>query len=242
MTDATTLRVMPREMRMMTERILSLTGVPKGVLLAMQDTVMLSERLGLGGFALLEARFESLKAADPARVTIAEEAGPALRLDAGGQHAWVATPCLTDLLGELVQRHGTAEIAVVGAVDPHELGIVVALARRSGLEVALAGGGDEPRLIATAGTIAGDLARHEPLLRDLLENGAAIEADLWWRIYDLAQTALTPDSVASRRHAGPLIVNEDGTVTGRADNDDDTDIGFLSSPSTGKRHSEGAAS
>jgi hypothetical protein len=68
------------------------------------------------------------------------------------------------------------------------------------------------------------------LLWDLLQQGAPIEAELWWRIYHLAQKALTPDSVVSRRHAGPLIVNDDGTVVGRKDTDDETDINFLTSP------------
>jgi hypothetical protein len=82
----------------------------------------------------------------------------------------------------------------------------------------------------------------DPLLRELQQDGVLIEAELWWRIYHLAQRALTPDSVVSRRHAGPLIVNDDGTVIGRKDNDDETDIGFLISPNTGERQTESAGS
>jgi hypothetical protein len=223
---STMLRIMPREMRMMTERVFSLTGLPKGFYLAAPDLVMYSQKLGLGGFALLEQRFADLVGADPLQIAVAEEKRESLRLDAGGQHAWFVVPVLIDLLGELAGRYGTARISVVGAIDPQELQIAVALGRRSGLAVHFAGGA-ESSFAASPEPLTGDLSCDEPLLRDLLVNGTPIEADLWWRIYHLAQKALTPDSVVSRRHAGPLIVNDDGTVIGRKDNDDETDISFL---------------
>jgi hypothetical protein len=230
---AEVLRIMPREMRLMTERILSLTGLPKGFFLAAQDLVMYSQKLGLGGFALLESRFELLKWADPARISILSEEGENLRLDAGGQHAWVVVPCLVDLLGEVAQRFGAARITVANAVDAAELQVAAALGARSGLSVRAAAGG-EPLFTASPMALTGDVGRDEPLLWDLLQNGTPIEAELWWRIYHLAQKALTPDSVVSRRHAGPLIVNDDGTIIGRKDNDDETDISFLTSPTAGE--------
>lgn len=240
--QARLLRVMPREMRMMSERILSLTNLPKGFFLALQDVAMFSQKLGLGGFALLERRFESFSHTELARIRIVEESGSALRLDAGGQHAWFVTPSLVDLLGELVERFGAAEIGVGNTVDPDELAIVGALSRRSGLHVELAHG-SEVRLTASATELTGDVAHDEPLLWDLLQHGTPIEAELWWRIYHMAQKALAPDSVVSRRHAGPMIVNDDGTVIGRKDNDDETDISFLTSPKAGEDvHKEGAHS
>lgn len=241
MQSAQSLRVMPREMRMMTERIFSLTPLPKGFFLALQDVVMYSQKLGLGGFALLEKRFDSFKAADPARLRIAGEAGAKMSLDGGGQHAWFVVPSLVDFMGEAVGRHGRAEITVANVIDEPELAVAASLAARCGLAAAFSGH-PEPRFTASAAPVADRLDRDEPLLRDLLQNGAAIDAALWWRIYHLAQRALTPDSVVSRRHAGPLIVNDDGTVIGRKDNDDETDIGFLISPGTGERQTESTRS
>lgn len=209
------LRVMPREMRMMSERILSLTGLPKGFALMIGDVAMVSQGLGLGGFALLEQRLETLRGADPLALSWDGQV-----LDAGGQHAWMVVPSALDLLGlMLAQARSPAEVEVADALDPAELAIAIALGRRVGLEVRL----DGHRLSAQAAAVG------DPLLTRLLAEGCAIPADLWWRIYALAQTALTPDSVVSRRHAGPVIVTEDGRIIGRTDNDDDTDVSFIGS-------------
>ncbi|MFC4171394.1 hypothetical protein ACFOYU_04890 [Microvirga sp. GCM10011540] len=235
------LRVMPREMRMMTERIFSLTGLPKAFFLAMQDIVMYSQKLGLGGFALLDERFEQLKQADPARIEILSEQNSRLELDAGGQHAWFVAYSLVDLLGELAQRLDTVHIIVRNVLDPDELQVAVPLAARCGLRASLTAD-EEPLLVASLHPLFGELRRDEPLLWELLQSGAQIDAELWWRIYHLAQKALTPDSVVSRRHAGPLIVNDDGSVIGRRDNDDETDISFLTSPKIGRVEEEGAPS
>ena len=232
MTDEKTmtmLKIMPREMRLMSERVLSLTTLPKGYFLALTDYVMLSQKLGLGGFAMLEDRFETLRAPDLSRIAIAGEDGASLTLDAGGQHGWFVVPALLDLLGELVARFGEARITVVNAADAAELGIAAALGGRTGLAVRHAAG-DAPVFSATARPLTGTLASDDPVLWDLLCNGAQVEADLWWRVYDHAKKALAADTVVSRRHAGPMIVTEDGTVIGRKDNDDETDISFLAAP------------
>ncbi len=231
------LRLMPREMRMMTERVFSLSGQPKGFFLMAQDVVMYSHKLGLGGFALLEKRWADLKQADPARVTIAAEAGETLTLDAAGQPAWFIVPTVIDLLGELTARHGRANVAVTNAVDAAELRVAADLAARNGLSVIFKEGA-QPILTAVPATVTGQVSQDEPLLWDLLQNGVAIDADLWWRIYAIAQTALAPDSVVSRRHAGPVIVNDDGSIIGRKDSDDETDLSFLITPHTSEPKKE----
>ena len=114
------LRIMPREMRMMTERVFSLSGQPKGFFLMVQDVVMYSQKLGLGGFALLEQRWESLKSADPSLARIARDHGDRLVLDGAGQHAWFVIPAVIDLLGELAARHGHGTVTVINAVDAAE--------------------------------------------------------------------------------------------------------------------------
>ncbi len=234
------LRIMPREMRMMTERVFSLSGQPKGFFLMVQDVVMYSQKLGLGGFALLEQRWESLKSADPSLARIARDHGDRLVLDGAGQHAWFVIPAVIDLLGELAARHGHGTVTVINAVDAAELRVAADLAARSGLSVTVQDG-DQPSLAATPAVMNCDLGRDEPLLWDLLQNGVSIDADLWWRVYAVAQKALAPDSVVSRRHAGPVIVNDDGSIIGRKDSDDETDLSFLITPlgSESKKESVG---
>lgn len=206
--------VMPREMRMMSERILSLTAMPKGFVPSLCDIVMFSEAEGLGGFALLEADMPALAADDPARLSL-DETGPLPVLDAGGLHAWAALPSALDLLGA-----GLDAIEVTNARHPGELRLAAALGPRRGLDVTVEGS----RLSAAPRDVA------DPVLDRVMQQGCAIPADLWWRIWALAQTALTPDSEVSRRHAGPVIVTADGQLIGRTDNDDDTDPGFVRTP------------
>ncbi|MGK9052829.1 hypothetical protein [Neorhizobium petrolearium] len=221
----TSMRVMPREMRLMSERIFSLTSLPKGFFLTVGDFPMYSQKLGLGGFALFEERFESFKSADPARISITAENGNRVSLDAAGEHAWFVVPTAIDLLGELARHFGSAELTVANAADSAELAIAASLGGRTGLQITVAGN----VLKAAPAAVTGDVRKDDPLLWSLLENGADIEADLWWRIYHLAKQALATDSVVSRRHAGPMIINEDGTIIGRKDNDDETDVSFLAS-------------
>jgi hypothetical protein len=236
----TTLRIMPREMRLMSERILSLTALPKGFFLAMQDFVMLSQKLGLGGFATLEERFDLLADAKPEAITITAEKGTALELNAGSQHGWVVVPSLLDLLGELVAAHGEARITVRNVVEAAELKIAQALGGRTGLAVTVKQDADAVVVTATSQPLTGKIAKDDPVLWDLLCNGTPIDADLWWSVYAHAKKALAADTVVSRRHAGPMIVNEDGSVTGRKDNDDDTDVSFLAAPGTSQNQVKGA--
>lgn len=233
------LRIMPREMRLMGERILSLTGQPKGLFLSLTDIVMYSEKLGAGGFAMLERSVADFKDAVPARITIVSESGATIALDAVGQHAWFVLPVVIDLLGELVARFGEGEVTIADAIDPAEFAVATELGRRSGLGITFESG-PIARLTAVARPLTGDFRADDPLLAALMDDGTPINEALWWRIYHLARTALAPDTVVSRRHAGPLIVNEDGSVIGRTDNDDDTDISFLSKSGRETELSQGA--
>lgn len=229
--DTTILRIMPREMRLMSERIFSLTALPPGFAVTLNDMVMYSEKTGLGGFAALERLFDTLCKADPKRLRITAEAGPDLTLDAGGEHAWIAVQSVVDLAGELVARHGRARITVENVSEPAELALAGAFAGRSGLKAEVAGN--------TVTAVAGPVC--DPVLDAALTEGTPIPADLWWRIYARARTALAPDTVVSRRHAGVVIVTDDGTVIGRKDNDDDTDVSFLTRPGEDRAKQEAGA-
>jgi len=58
-----------------------------------------------------------------------------------------------------------------------------------------------------------------------LRDGFAVSRALWRTLYDRSGEALTPDSIESRRHAGPVMVDAHGRVHGR--DDDDTDFELL---------------
>lgn len=213
----TPLRLMPREMRLMSERIFSLSSMPRGFALTLTDLPMLSEHAGLGGFRLLREGRDAILSADPLALRVAEEDGARLTLDLAGQPAWIGLNTALDLAAELVARHGRAEITVTRALHPGELALAALLAGRWALSVVAEGA----VLTATAGDYA------DPAMDRLNREGLLLAPDLWWDIYETAKGALAPDTALSRRHAGVIIVNDDGTVIGRSDNDDDSDVGFL---------------
>lgn len=218
--DTRPLRLMPREMRMMSERIFSLSGMPRGFVLTLTDVPMLSESLGLGGFALLQADMALILAADPRALRVIGS-GAALVLDLAGQPAWVALHAICDLAAELVADHGTAQLTVTNATHPGELAVAQPLAGRVGLDLTLTATPDGATITATPAPAA------DPALATLNQTGLMLDPTLWWQIYETARSALAPDTALSRRHAGVQIVNEDGTVIGRTDNDDDADVSFL---------------
>lgn len=220
-TTAPLLRLMPREMRMMSERIFSLSSLPRGFALTLTDVPMYSAGLGLGGFALLRDDQEALKAADPTRLKILSEAGAALTLDMAEEPAWIGLNTLIDLAVELVAAHGEAQLTVLNARHPQELTIAKALAGRVGLALTV------QQAEGSVTIAAKPAAKTDPLMTGFNADGVECEPDLWWDIYEIARSALAPDTAVSRRHAGVQIIQEDGTVIGRTDSDDDADIKFL---------------
>lgn len=215
------LRLMPREMRMMSERIFSLSGMPRGFAQSLTDIPMYSEMMGLGGFALLRDSLQQVLAANPLAITVAAEDGADLQLDFAGQPAWIGLNAILDLAAELISRHGHARITVLNAAHPEELALASAFAGRIGLKLDHHAAPDGARFKASPAEPA------DPLVTRLNQTGQQVPEDLWWAIYEIARGALAPDTTVSRRHAGVIIVNEDGSVTGRSDNDDDSDVGFL---------------
>jgi len=214
------LRVMPREMRMMSERIFSLTDLPKGFALMVGDVVMYSEAMDLGGFKMLLNRLDAVLTTDPSKLRFKQDPAGALVLDGGGVHAWFVVPSVLDLLAEALVGSATATVEVINVMDAAEIGIATGLGCRAGLEVTF----DGSRISATRTEPA------DPVLDRIMAKGCPIAADLWWEVWAKAQTALTPDSAVSRRHAGVNIVAEDGQIIGRTDNDDDTDVSFIAAP------------
>jgi hypothetical protein len=242
--------LLPREIRLVVERLLLLTRLPFGFIPAMRDVVLYSAIAGLGGLDLLLTRLEELKQADPSALRVAEPEPGRFEVDCGGQHAWVALPSLLDLAAEGVALHGSAVVTVTAVQDPQELLAAAGLGRRQGVlafgaigqarVAAPCADGVAPGLLRNAQAAATLFAAPvkepnpglvDPLLARALREGLAVPAELWWRAHHLSNTALAPDTVESRRHAGPLIVMPDGRVIGRQDNDDDTDFSLLTAAS-----------
>lgn len=238
--------LLPREIRLVVERLLLLTPLPRGLIPAVRDVAFYSAIAGLGGMPLLLERLENLKRADPAALRITEPEPGRFDVDCQGQHAWVALPSLLDLAAEAAELHGSGVVTVTGIQDPQELLAAAALGRRQGVLAFCAIGAAQVAAPCADGVAPGWLRGAQapatifaapmrsqpsgivdPLLARALRDGLPVSADLWWRAHHLSNTALAPDSVESRRHAGPIIVLPDGTVIGRKDNDDDTDFSLL---------------
>ncbi|WP_458094276.1 hypothetical protein [Roseomonas sp. WA12] len=230
--------LLPREVRLVVERILLLTTLPVGAVPAIRDAVLYSAASGLGGLALLQQRFEALLTPDLSAIRISEPAPGQLAVEASGQHAWTILPMVMDALGEMVARHGAAMATISGVEDAEELRTACALGARAGLAVFAATGpctgpaagqerallrADAP-LILLAAPAAG---AEDPILARALRDGIPVPSDLWWALHHLSNRSLSADTPESRRHAGPVIVEADGRVTGRSDHDDDTDLSLL---------------
>jgi hypothetical protein len=244
-----TVVLLPREIRLVVERLLLLTPLPFAFVPAVRDIVLYSAIAGLGGLPLLMDRLEELKSADPRAIRIAEPEPGRFEVDGGGQHAWIALPSLLDLAAEGVALHGSAVVTASDLRDPAELLAAAGLGRRQGVLAFGAVGSAEVAAPCADGAAPGRLRNTQasatlfaapapapatpglvdPLLARALREGMAVPAGLWWRAHHLSNTALAPDTVESRRHAGPVIVMPDGTVIGRKDNDDDTDFSLLTS-------------
>lgn len=64
------------------------------------------------------------------------------------------------------------------------------------------------------------------VLDRIRHDGLPVQPSLWWTLFDRSSEALAADTVQSRRHAGPIRVEDDGSIVGRQD-DDETDMSLL---------------
>ncbi len=215
------IRVMPREMRLMTERIMHLTELPIGFTRMMWDFVMHSEALGLGGFKMLEEQLNLFISADLTKIQLEVLKKNEFILNAGNLHAWLIASSALDLLAEGLIFAKESSVTVRDTTCVEEIAICLSLGGRWHLKVYSSG----KKLSATR------LSKFEdPLLSRLLDNGCLIDGKLWSRIVELSQKSLTKESSVSLSHAGPVIVGKKGELIGREDNDDDTDLNLIKNP------------
>jgi hypothetical protein len=117
-------------------------------------------------------------------------------------------------------RHGAVRVRNVA--EAPELALLRGYAGRFGAELDLdikSGG------VAIARITSDRPDRPDEILNRALMHGMPVPKALWEELYAKSHEALTPDSIVSRRHAGPVMVDAEGRVHGR--DDDDTDFTLL---------------
>jgi hypothetical protein len=249
---ARTIQVSVRESRLCVDRILLVAGIPSGYVAAVRECVLLSQALRLGGFAYLLAHHGELQMASLEDIRIVDQPDGSLEVDAAGTHAWLLAPAVTDLAVDIARKAGRAELRLRRVRQAIELNTVAALATRHGASAELrvhqhrdAGhahvedldmghrdqGTDRDAHGATLAMINAPRPRTaeqwDPLLFAALRDGFAVAEPLWCAVHALSNAALAPDSVVSRRHAGPVILQDDGSIFGRRPADDDFDFNML---------------
>jgi hypothetical protein len=218
-----TLDIAVREARMFIGRILLTCGLPSGAVHGVQECVLLSQSLGLGGFRALVEKPRALDWSVYPSVRIDNRADGTLVVDGGGIHAWLLLPALTDLAVDLARRNGSARVEVSNVAQATELPVAAALAKRYGARGEVSG----TLVLMRNASRPRTAAQWDPLLYAAMRDGYDVEEGLWRAVHALSNRALAPDSPASRRHAGPVVLADDGRLLGRVPQDDDFDMNML---------------
>jgi hypothetical protein len=231
-----TIHISVREARMWVDRILLVGGLPSGYVPATRECVLVSQALGLGGLRRLLEVHDRLDMRRFEAIAVDQPRDSELVVDGAGLHAWLLAPTLTDLAVDAARKCGRADVRVRHVEDVDELHVISALARRHGTNATVVGLRDDADADCAAVRMT-NLARPrsiehaDPVLHEAFRSGFPVDEALWRATYDLQKRALARDSVVSRRHAGPVIMLDDGTIVGRRPNDDDFDSSMLRSVS-----------
>jgi hypothetical protein len=210
-----TMQLAVREVRMIVERILLAARVPQGFIPDVRDAVMYSHAMGLGGLSLFQQRFVTTPSLPLASMMVDGDT-----LDGGGNLAWMAAPSAIDFVVASHRTNGGA-LTVRNVSDIAELKLLEGFAGRYG---ALAHVTVKDTDTATV-RVTADGNAHDAILEQALATGMPVPRALWQELYAFSHKALAKDSPLSRRHAGPVMVDAEGRVHGR--DDDDSDFAFL---------------
>lgn len=221
--NSRTLHVSLRECRMVLERLMHVANLDPGQVVSARECALYSAALGLGGFASLRANIDQLKVARDWAVNLGENE-QSLKIDCAGQHAWIIAPLLADLLVDAKRRGKTDSIAIVGLLARDEISVIEPFLQQQGFMGTITFGTGPDELKISIEPLAS--ARARDIVDEVRRNGLPVQDSLWWELFQLSSEALAPDSFESRRHAGAIIVEADGRVIGRQD-EDDTDLSLL---------------
>ncbi|MEU9594851.1 hypothetical protein ACGF7W_24595 [Streptomyces sp. NPDC048219] len=245
--DAETLRLSLRELRLVSERLLQAQGLALGAVPAVRDLVLHAQAAGLPALQFLSEGLSAADRADAGRVEIVAEIPGALVVDCLGQSALVVAPALLDLLqagpGERVTLWaGRVEHAGLAAVLEHQgtdRGVVLTVTPAPSAAAPAAGLPPVPDELAGSGVLLvmerrapelpddPELLRLLPLVGSLpaaraVHTGVMISAALWWSLFEDSARALSTESVTSLKHAGATAVDENGVI--EPDLTDDVDF------------------
>lgn len=208
-----------REARMFVGRILLTCGVPSGAVHGVQECILMSQALGLGGFALLLKEYGALHWSRYRNLRLKDEDV----LDGGGLHSWLALPSIMDLAVDRARRLGGSALRLENFGAARELAVAPALAKRYGAVAEVSG----TLLTVRNASRPVTAEQWDPLLLAALRDGYESDEATWKAMHALGNRALAPDSVVSRRHAGPVVLADDGRLLGRIPQDDDFDMNML---------------
>jgi hypothetical protein len=197
---------------MVVERLCQAVGVKDGILRSVTDCGVFSAALGVSGFAEVERHLETLRNAEPSKMSATERNG-IIQFDAGGQHSWVIAEFALDLLVAAYRVSGAREILIGNVIEPDEMQVLHALAQKHGLDAYVERQAD--------GRVVARLVDRAPdeltVLDKIVREGVAVSRELWFRLFHRSHDALAPDTVLSRTHTGSIIVKPDGTIIGKED-------------------------
>jgi hypothetical protein len=215
MSQSEMMQLSVREVRMILERILLAAGLPQGLIPDVRDAVMYSHAMKLGGLPLFRQRFVAARSIPLPHAMMEGDT-----LDGGGGHAWMLAPSVIDFAIASHRSDGNG-LAVRNVQDIAELKLLEGFAGRYGAsaEVTL------KDTNAAVVKVTGDNNAPDAVLDSALAIALPVPRSLWQDLYAFSHRALAKDSVVSRRHAGPVMVDADGRVHGR--DDDDSDFTFL---------------
>lgn len=210
-----------RESRMVLERLMQVARVDEGLVPALRDCALYSTALSADGFIHLTNHLGQLSKKSTSPISFGTLDDGVTRVHCAGQHAWLVALTLVDLAVDAAQQGRDACFVVEGAGEAQELRVAMALAQPHGLEATLEASDNAQRVMFRASSGQG-----ENTLARIVHEGLRVERAYWWTLFHRANDALAPDSYESRRHAGPIIVDAQGRVIGRTD-EDETDLSLL---------------
>jgi hypothetical protein len=210
-----------RESRMVLERLMQVARVNEGLVPALRDCALYSTAINADGFIHLTRHLGKLFTERDSIVSIDTVDNDTTRMRCAGHHAWLVALTLVDLAVDASQAGRKACFVVEEASEAQELSVVKALAEPHGLEADIDTQGNARRVVFRVA-----MTQRESTLARIVREGLRVERAYWWTLFHRANDALAPDSYESRRHAGPIIVDAQGRVIGRTD-EDETDLSLL---------------
>lgn len=201
------LRVQPRELKLVCERLMMVLGVPAGAWTPARDALLASVASGLPVLPrladLVAARSHdsagALSTAWRSPTVVTEESGEIV-VEAHG----VSALLVGHVLANLAAAHPDARIVVRSLLDADLVTGLTPLLARLGreLHVQPASPGSDGVTVLTTGALEG---RANDLLGRLAD-GVDVSAQLWWNLYYPSNLALSLDTPVSRRHTGASLL------------------------------------